>query len=50
MNNETTLVVEELEARFELASFSMVEADESGSCSGSCCIVGGGCNPPAPKQ
>ena len=50
------MLVEELEARFELASFmgdnADLEAAGDGCCSGSCCIIGGDCTPtptPTPK-
>lgn len=45
MQDGAKLYVEELEARFELAVVAAAETDaEDGSCSGSCCIVGGNCD------
>ena len=44
------LMIEELETRYELASFALDTAEDAGCCSGSCCLVGGNCTPaPAPE-
>lgn len=41
-----TVTFEELEARFEMASFgTMYDGADVGCCSGSCCLVGGNCAP-----
>ena len=48
MNTHALMLVEELEARLELAAFADPDpADPDGSCSGSCCLTWG-CGPSAP--